>query len=180
MNRSFPVRAAASKTTTAFLFVLALAVLPPRLEAAEALPAPTGKVLLTVDGNIDAMNVGDAAQFDRDMLEAIGLTKLDTKTPWEEGVVHFEGPLFSALLDRIGAKGETLILRALDGYQVDVPMSDVRNYRMILAMKRGGKWMGIRNKGPIWVIYPLDDHPEINNEIYSSRSIWQLDRITVQ
>lgn len=160
---------------------LAVSVFATAATATEPLPAPAGEVLLTVNGAIEASNVDGTAQFDRDMLEAIGMTKLNTKTPWEEGVViHFEGPLFSDLLARIGATGETLILQALDGYQVDIPMSDVRNYGVLLAMKRNGEWMRIRNKGPIWLIYPLDTHPELNNEIYSGRSIWQLNRVTVQ
>lgn len=159
---------------------LAVSVFATVAAATEPLPAPTGEVLLTVNGAIEVTNVDGTAQFDRDMLEAIGMTKLDTKTPWEEGVVHFEGLLFSKLLAKLGAKGKNLLLQAIDGYQVDVPMSDIQKFDVLLAMKRDGKWMGIREKGPIWLIYPLDTHPELNNEIYSARSIWQLNRVTVQ
>ena len=34
--------------------------------------------------------------------------------------------------------------------------------------------MTLRNKGPLWVIYPLTDHPELNKELYHSRMVWQL------
>jgi hypothetical protein len=39
--------------------------------------------------------------------------------------------------------------------------------------------MSVREKGPLWVIYPFDDVPEYQNETIYSRSIWQLDRIEV-
>ncbi len=163
-----------------FLAII-LAVVPTAFTlASQPLPAPTGKVLLTVIGAIEATNVDDTAQFDRDMLASVGMKKLDTKTPWEDGVVSFEGPLFSDLLSKLNAKGKTLVLQAIDGYQIDIPFSDIQRYDVLLAMKRDGKWMGIRDKGPIWLIYPLNTHPELNNQIYSARSIWQLNRVTVQ
>lgn len=180
MKRFLSLRPVTDRVAVAILLAMTLVFASPTHAAAEALPAPTGKVLLTINGNIDVRNVGDTAQFGRAMLEAIGMTRLDTMTPWEEGAVHFEGPLFAAVLEKVGAKGETLTLQAIDGYQIDIPMSDIRQYGILLAMKRDGKWMKIRDKGPIWVIYPLVTHPELKNEIYSARSIWQLDRVTVK
>ncbi|MFQ1877342.1 hypothetical protein ACK36J_07910 [Aeromonas veronii] len=37
--------------------------------------------------------------------------------------------------------------------------------------------MTLRNKGPLWIIYPLSDHPELNKELYHSRMVWQLTAI---
>jgi len=40
--------------------------------------------------------------------------------------------------------------------------------------------MPVRKKGPMWVVFPWSDHPEIANEVYYARSIWQLKRIAVE
>ncbi|VFB10773.1 oxidoreductase molybdopterin binding subunit [Aeromonas salmonicida] len=32
----------------------------------------------------------------------------------------------------------------------------------------------LRNKGPLWIIYPLSEYPELNKEVYHSRMVWQL------
>lgn len=147
---------------------------------AETLPAPAGSVILTVDGAIANTNAGKTATFDRDMLESIGMTVLTTSTPWESGRFRFEGVLLSRILSTVGATGTTLTVQGLDGYQVDVPAKDSREFEVILALKRDGAWMSVRDKGPIWIIYPIDRHPEIKNEFYSARSVWQVSRITVR
>jgi len=39
--------------------------------------------------------------------------------------------------------------------------------------------MSLRDKGPIFVIYPFDKHPELLNEVVFSRSVWQVTEIKV-
>ena len=39
--------------------------------------------------------------------------------------------------------------------------------------------MSIRDKGPIFMIYPFDKNPELYNEKYFSRSVWQIKSIEV-
>ncbi len=40
--------------------------------------------------------------------------------------------------------------------------------------------MSVREKGPLWIVYPYSSSPEFQNEVIYSRSIWQLNRITVE
>ncbi len=40
--------------------------------------------------------------------------------------------------------------------------------------------MSIRENGPLWVIYPMSEHPELQEAIYTSRLIWQLIGIDVK
>jgi hypothetical protein len=40
-----------------------------------------------------------------------------------------------------------------------------------------GKTMSVRDKGPLWIIYPYDSSADYRTEVVYSRSIWQLDRI---
>jgi len=147
---------------------------------AESLPPPTGEVILTIDGAIANTTDGKQAQFDRAALEAMGLTVVETSTPWTDGVVRYEGVLGRDLMKHVGANGTKLVATALNDYLADIPLSDLTDYDVILAIKANGEYLPIRDKGPIFVVYPLDsDSALLNNTIYS-RCVWQLARLTVQ
>jgi len=158
-------------------FVLAsLAALP----AAQALDAPKGAVVLTVTGAIGSTNADKAAVFDKAMLDALPGRLTVTKTPWTKGMTKFEGPLGSALLDAVGAKGTTLKVTALNGYAAEIPLEDFRKWPVILAVRRDGAEMTVRDKGPIFVIYPLDADRSLYNEKIFNRSVWQVSAIEVR
>lgn len=144
------------------------------------LKQPTGDVILVVTGKIGESNGDGEARFDRDMLESLGMETLKTATPFEEGIQTFEGPLLSMLLRHVDATGDLLLATALDGYTVEIPVTDAIDYPVILAMAWNGVKMGVRNKGPVWIIYPIDQHPELVQERFSARSVWQLNRIEIR
>ena len=161
----------------AALLMLAAAVLPVH---AGTLAAPQGTPILTVTGAISEKNAGEAATFDMAMLKALPGRVTETETPWTKGRVRFEGPLGSALLQAIGATGTTLRIVALNDYAVDVPAEDFRKWPVILAVSRDGKPMSVREKGPIFVIYPFDLDPSLYNEKIFARSAWQVKSIEVR
>ncbi|MDR5858930.1 molybdopterin-dependent oxidoreductase [Halomonas eurihalina] len=146
---------------------------------AAPLPSPSGEVLLTVRGNISRPNVGDEARFDRAMLDRLASRSIVTTTPWHPGPGRFEGPLFSALLDAVGANGSEVRVVALNGFEASIPISDFERYDVILAMRRNGQPMPIRDFGPLFVVYPFDQHPELRTEAIRFRSVWQVNRIFV-
>lgn len=47
---------------------------------ADQLASPTGEVLLIVGGGIENTNNGDEAHFDREMLRALGMAEIVTRT----------------------------------------------------------------------------------------------------
>ncbi|WVT76298.1 hypothetical protein QM996_29310 (plasmid) [Sinorhizobium chiapasense] len=49
-----------------------------------------------------------------------------------------------------------------------------------MALKQDGRYMEVADKGPLFVIYPFDDKPELKSEIYFSRSVWQVRTITIE
>ncbi|MDC0435550.1 oxidoreductase, partial [bacterium] len=49
----------------------------------------------------------------------------------------------------------------------------------IIAIKRNGKTMNVRDNGPYRVIYPYDDDPSLKNEIIYARSVVMLSEINV-
>ena len=148
--------------------------------AAAALPAPTGKILLTVSGKIATRNNADVAGFDRDMLEALGVEGFNTVTPWYGAPVKFEGVALDRLMKVVGASGDTITAFALNDYTTDIPIDDFAHYNVILALKRDGEYMPVKDKGPLFIVYPYDSAPELKAQKYYSRSAWQVNRIVVK
>lgn len=163
------------------LVVVLSALAPLSIALASPLPAPTGRVLLTLSGNIAQANVGDEAHFDRSMLQALPARVIETHTPWHRDRGRYEGPLVRALLETVGADVdvEQVRIRALNHYEAEVPVSDFRRHDVILAMTRDGEPLTIREYGPLFVLYPFDDHPELHTEAIRFRSVWHVERIIV-
>lgn len=145
-----------------------------------ALEAPKGRVILTVSGNISETNSSFGAQFDREMLMALGNQELMTDTPWTEGINTFNGPSLKSLLEAVGANGSNLAFTALNDYTANVPSQDAYDHEVMLAMDMNGKRMSVRDKGPVFVLYPFAKDPSLNNEVIHNRSVWQVKSITVK
>jgi hypothetical protein len=148
--------------------------------SAAPLPKPQGKPILTISGNITNTNDGQVARFDREMLEAVGTTKLTTQTPWYEQIVEFEGVPMKALMEAVGANGTEVTATALNDYVSTIPLADFEEYDVILALKRDGEYMPIRDKGPLFIVYPYDSDPELATDKYYSRSAWQVKELEIQ
>lgn len=159
----------------------ALLIASPSLaeDLAKDLAKPAGKVVLEVTGLIAHANSGAVADFDMAMLDALGNHETLTTTPWYNGVKKFSGPLGSDLLDAVGATGTQLKVTALNDYVTVIPVSDFKDYEVILATQLDDAPMSVRDKGPIFVIYPFDQQPALNNETYYGRSAWQVKSIEV-
>lgn len=148
--------------------------------SALALDTPKGPVILTVKGTLAHANVGATAQFDLEMLEKLDGRTGKMKTPWTEGETSFSGPLLRAILNAAGATGSKLQVKALNDYFAEVPVEDAEKLDTILATRQNGKVMSIREKGPLFLIYPFDKDPALYNEKYFSRSVWQIKEIEVK
>jgi hypothetical protein len=166
--------------TTMFRTLAVLVLLGAAPAHAEALAPPQGPVLLTVTGRIAHTNAPGRAEFDRAALEAMRTHRIRTSTMWTDGVAEFAGPLLCDLLDRVGAEGRTLVATAINDYRVEIPIDDCRKYPVVLALTRDGRELQRRDKGPIWIVYPRDDHAELRSQEVNTRWIWQLDRLEVR
>lgn len=145
----------------------------------DTLPAPTGEVLLTVTGAIGGGQSDDRAEFDLAMLEGLGTVTIETTTIWTEGDQSFEGVPVARVLAAVKARGVTLKASAINDYSVDIPVAEIDGDFPIIAVRRNGEAMSIRDKGPLWIVYPYDADDAYRTETIYSRSIWQLDRIEV-
>lgn len=156
-----------------FVFLFAGSVL------AAGLGAPKGPVLLTVSGEISGESGAEVFQFDRDMLQSLDWQEIRTFTSFTEGEQVFAGPTLASLLQAVGATGQTITATAINDYAVDIPFSDATQHNVILAMDWNGAPMRIRDKGPIWVVYPLSEG-QAQRQLFDAQMIWQLNRLSIQ
>lgn len=161
--------------------LLAVAVLLACSGAALAQPlnAPTGPVILTVTGKIAQTNrgpfdektdalfknqqvtFGRAAAFDLAMLEALGKRTVRADYP-QGGPLHsFEGPLLRDVLKAAGADGDTIKVSALDGYTQEIPMRELEQWPVILALKQDGAHLALGGFGPSRIVFPRHEIPAL-------------------
>jgi hypothetical protein len=153
---------------------------PAMAQTPEPLPAPQGPVILLVTGAIGVTNTPEGAAFDREMLYALGRAETATSTPWTDGVPVFGGVLARTVFERVGAEGTTVQASALNDYTVAVPMADFETYDVLLATEMDGEEMRVSDKGPIWIVYPRDGEPALQDRRLHDRWVWQLKALEVQ
>jgi hypothetical protein len=163
-----------------FLLQLTAAALAAFAGPAAALPPASGEPLLYVTGAIANPNDRERALFDQAMLEALGATVVRTSTPWTDGVVEFKGPTLASVLDAVGSTGKTLHAVAVNDYAVDLDAGELRHYGAILAMTQDGRPLSLRDRGPLWLVLPRDQHPELMDEAHNAKWIWQLRTIEIR
>ncbi|EBA16194.1 hypothetical protein RSK20926_20750 [Roseobacter sp. SK209-2-6] len=145
--------------------------------ASAASAAVNEEVLLTVQlaGAED-----QSRRFTLADLRALDAETFETETIWTEGNQVFTGVPLATLVALFGVEEGTLEARAVNDYMVEIPISDAVTGGPIIAYTRNGGAMSLRNKGPLWLVYPYDSNPaSYKNETVYSRSIWQLDRLRI-
>ena len=161
-------------------FLIACIFIPtvsPSVAVADTFAPPKGDVMLTVTGPITTSNTPDGLALDLAQLEALPQHSFTTSTTWTEGTATFQGVLLKDLMAVIGASGTSVNMTALNDYVISMPTADAKDDGPMLAYLMNGKPMSVRDKGPVWLIYPYDDNAEYRTEESYSRSIWQLARV---
>ncbi len=83
-------------------------------------------------------------------------------------------------MEMVGAKGTTVTAVALNDYVTKIPLEDFKKFKVILAMKRDGSFITVREKGPLFIIYPYDSDPQLQSQTYYTRSAWQVAKLIVE
>jgi len=154
--------------------LMVLLMTPLRAESPGA--ETTGPPLLTITGRIAQPDI----TLTRADLEALPQHRLTTATTVTDGTPAFEGFLMRDLLAQLGAEGEEVVAQALNDYRVTIPLSDFDDYDVIGALSMDGETLSPRDKGPIWIVYPRDDHRALQDIRYDTRWVWQLQSLHVQ
>jgi hypothetical protein len=145
-----------------------------------ALEAPAGRPILTISGALSKPNAGTVAKLDMRMIEALPQQTFTTRTPWYAKPVTFTGPLLADVMAAVGGKGSALSATAINDYTITIPMDDVNARRVIVARLIDGKPIPVREKGPLFVVYPFDSDAALRTSTYYERSIWQLKSLEVK
>ncbi|QQC67868.1 molybdopterin-dependent oxidoreductase [Paraburkholderia ginsengisoli] len=158
---------------------IALLLFASSLSQVRAQTAPMG---LDVTGNI--ANVTDASthtyHFTRADLLGLESRTIKTSTNWTP-VSVWRGPTLESILQKAGARGKVMHVYALDNYKHDVPLSDAKQYGVIMAYERDGKPLEEKGFGPLMLIYPRDDNQEdLNRASIEARFVWQIYKIVVE
>lgn len=133
---------------------------------------------LMITGKIQSEH--GAIYFSRGDMAAAKQIEVVTSSPWTTGKTRFRGVLLRELLEKVQAKGSILKASAVDGYTVEIPVSDAKDFDVIIAYKMDGEWLEEGVYAPFWIIYPYDTDKELAQEKYYARSIWQLTKLTVE
>jgi hypothetical protein len=173
-----PMLVACSQAPTTAYTTVSEATLKP----GDVVPAPTGDVVLIIDGKINQTNAGDTLQFDMPTLESIGVVKYAVDDPFAKKNITYSGVLLSQVLEVAGAdpSATTLTLKALDDYTTDMKISDANKWPVLVATQADGAYMPIDKNGPLISVWPFDDFPEIDHVTYDALWVWSLSNITVK
>lgn len=115
--------------------------------------------------------------LDLNDLDKMAQLEISTSTPWTGGTQLFSGPTLSDLSLLAGLHVQAANLRALNDYSVEVPKQDWIDYDIVVTTRINGSPLRIYEKGPFWLIYPVDAIPAPLPNRYASRMIWQLTSI---
>lgn len=129
----------------------------------------------------DAMQI----ELDEAMLAELHWHEIVTHTAWTDGPQHFRGPLLADVLSPMAGAAfdlaqRQLTMTALNDFVVELPASDAWIFHPILAREANGTPMRVRDKGPLWLVYPRDLNPALQNPVMDERWIWQLTRIEIR
>ena len=161
-------------TASALLCALTLS------SSALALDAPKERPILSISGKIAEKNAGDVARFDMKMIEALPQHTFTTSTPWFDKPVKFTGPLLADVLAAVKASGTSISAVAINDYKITIPVADAAKFKVIVARLIDDKPIPVREKGPLFVVYPFDSSVDLRTSTYYERSIWQLKALDIQ
>lgn len=119
---------------------------------------------------------GSTWNLSLDDLDALPQITIRTTTPWHEGEQVFAGPSLLSVLNKHGIDTRMVLAEALNDYQALIPTSELTPTQPILATRHNGKTMSVREKGPIFIIYPYSSLGNLEARILS-QSVWQLIRL---
>ena len=73
-----------------------------------------------------------------------------------------------------------LLAVGLDDYSDVIPRSDLEQYDPVVAYRRNRRYLSVDGYGPLVVMYPYSEHPELHERTYYSRTVWQLSELRLQ
>ena len=150
----------------------ALLMVSPPLSADDSLPLE-----IVVEGK------GPVALLSQSDLDSLTQQSIETVSPYFNGQIRFSGPELEAVLQHAAVSNVSdsrpITLRALNHYSVKTTTGALIETGAIVATRKSGSRLSLRDRGPFWIILPLSDRPELDNENYHRLLVWQLSHIEI-
>ncbi|HLP87234.1 MAG TPA: molybdopterin-dependent oxidoreductase [Nostocaceae cyanobacterium] len=85
-------------------------------------------------------------------------------------IFEFRGIPVAALLNKFSIKTDIkeVTFVCYDSYQVTIPFQDLLQYPIILAIAKNGQPIRRDQGGPIYLVFPYSQHPQIQQKYYES------------
>jgi hypothetical protein len=135
-------------------------------------PTAADEPILTVVGL-----PGGETTLTLDEIRAMEAVDLRTGTPWTYETATFTGVTGRRFVEALGARGSEVVADALNDYHVAIPFDVFASDTTLIAYARDGAPMPVRDKGPLWVMFPFDTDPLYSSDSYKTYAIWSLYRL---
>ncbi len=162
--------------------LLAAAIFSPAHAAMRADSCPVG-VLLTVSGKINRFTHPELKEYRFGDAEFARLptSTLRTGTLWTSAS-DWTGPTLQSVLQATGVDASATVVRphALNDYFLTIPLADLAEYGPVVAHTRDGKRLKPEKFGPLFLMFPRDQHDDLRSPAGTSKFVWGLCRLEVR
>jgi len=149
------------------------------LPAVNATDTNLHSVVLSIQGNFEDKK-NEIVELDLASLTELKSTTFTTFQPWTEEPKEYTGVRISTLLDHVGAGSFSFEALASNDYKYFLNDIDFEKYPIIVAYKIDGEFLNARTLGPLLIVFPFDDYPELLNEKNKAASVWQLTEMRIR
>lgn len=143
---------------------------------ADAQDLSASEVLLTIERGTAE---DDIVTFDIARLDQLPQVVFRTSTIWTSDVVEFSGPPLYAVLESLDATSEIITAFAMNDYSMTISGDSISENYPIVATRMNGERFSVRDRGPLWIVFPYDSDPEYQDERIYAQSVWQLVKLTI-
>lgn len=105
---------------------------------------------------------------------------IETTTRWSNGEkIKYTGV---RLIDILGKTENFHFVYAygFNNYVSVIPIEKIVKYNPIIAFMANEKIISVKEKGPLWIIFPYDKHPELQTHIAEAWYVWHLNKILLK
>ena len=121
-------------------------------------------------------------ELELEQLDAMVQSELQTSTTLQPQIGHWQGVLGRDLLAHLGVEEglvRPMTMRSWDDYRIDMTTEDFYLWDVLIATRLNGQPLEAEDLGPLRVIYPRDQHRELQDSRFDHRWVWLLRSIEV-
>ncbi|MDJ0822428.1 MAG: hypothetical protein QNJ09_11565 [Paracoccaceae bacterium] len=152
---------------------------------------PTGRVILTVGGDLGVSNGPGANEedynffgyldlefknsmsFDEAMLAALPQHEIRATLLDLGREIAYTGPRLSDVMRASGAEGKRAMPTAFDGYVAEIEWDMILQYEPILATHGDGEPLVVGKLGPLMVVFPVVEDKELYDS-FEALQVWAM------